>query len=152
MEISRIVGGALLLGLGLLPAAALATLGQALPPGAVAGNSPQPLALRAVPQAAYSVAHSQDPAGRRIREFAGADGIVFAVAWQGASLPDMRQLLGDYFPAYVSSQQSNRAGLNRLDGHRPGLVVISAGRARAFHGLAYVPALLPAGLDIEQLK
>ena len=103
-----------------------------------------------MPQAAYSVAHSQDPAGRRIREFAGADGIVFAVAWQGASLPDMRQLLGDYFPAYVSSQQSNRAGLNRLDGHRPGLVVISAGRA-PFHG-SLCAGTAAGRADIEQLK
>lgn len=151
MERLRIAGPALLLGLGLLSNSALATLGQALPVGSAAAAS-QVLALRAVPQAAYSVAQSQDQAGRQIREFAGADGIVFAVAWQGASLPDMRQLLGDYFPTYVSSQQSNRAGLNRLDGRRPGLVVISAGRARGFHGLAYVPALLPVGLNIEQLK
>lgn len=154
MQTSFLTRRALLLCLSfsLFSSPALATLGQPLPAGRAAA-APQALALKAAPPAVYSVAQSRDEAGRLIREFVRqTDGVVFAVAWQGASLPDMRQLLGDYFPSSVSSQQSNRAGLNRLEGRGPGLTVISAGRARAFFGLAYVPALVPAGLDIDQLK
>ncbi|MGR2681154.1 MULTISPECIES: DUF2844 domain-containing protein [Chromobacterium] len=152
MQTSFMAGPALLLGLSLFSGPALATLGQPLPAGRAAA-APQALALKAGSSALYSVAQSRDEAGRLIREFVRqADGVVFAVTWQGASLPDMRQLLGDYFSSYVSSQQSNRAGLNRLEGRKAGLTVISGGRARAFFGLAYVPALVPAGLDIDQLK
>ncbi|MCS3804857.1 hypothetical protein HNO92_001243 [Chromobacterium alkanivorans] len=154
MQTSFMAGRTLMFGLSfsLFSSPVSATLGQPLPAGREL-VAPQALALKAAPPALYSVAQSRDETGRVIREFARqADGVVFAVAWQGPALPDMRRLLGDYFSSYVSSQQSNRAGLNRLEGRGPGLTVISAGRARAFFGLAYVPALVPAGLDIDQLK
>lgn len=112
-------------------------------------------ALRITQAQAYAVHEIQSPAGTVVREYVSASGKVFAVAWQGPWPPDMRQILAEYFEQYQSAarvQQSARSGRRPLMIQQPGLVVQSGGHMRSFAGRAYVPDMLPQGVDAEKLQ
>lgn len=54
----------------------------------------------------YTLHEITTPDGRKIDEYA-ANGVVFGVAWQGRSLPDLSQVLGpDYFPSFQQALAS----------------------------------------------
>jgi hypothetical protein len=93
----------------------------------------------------------QMPNGTIVREFANADGIVFAVTWRGPFPPDLRQMLGTYFQKYQSAPRAGPHGHTHDVVQEPDLVVHSGGHLRAFLGNAYVPQLVPQGVSIEQL-
>jgi hypothetical protein len=88
------------------------------------------------------------------REFVRSDGVVFAIAWRGASRPDLRQLLGGYFDRYQAVAAAPSRGRRR----RPpavndaDFVVQSGGHSGAFWGVAYLPKLAPAGFSLAELK
>jgi len=48
----------------------------------------------------YRVEHLEAVDGTVVREYVLPSGLVFGLAWQGPTVPDMTQLLGAYFPAY----------------------------------------------------
>ena len=103
----------------------------------------------------YTVHSIQSPTGTTIREYYGSSGRVFAVAWQGPWQPDLRQLFGDYFERYQSGvQRARRARTTRghVDIDDGTLVVKIGGHQRAIAGVAYVPQLLPAGVDPGVIK
>ena len=90
-----------------------------------------------------------------LREFVSPAGKVFGVAWQGASRPDMKQLLGAYFDQYaqaVQKQNAKRVGRAPLLIEEPGFVLQMSGHMRALAGRAYIPQLVPAGVQIEELR
>lgn len=99
----------------------------------------------------FSVQQSQTPSGVIIKEFLSNSGTVFAVSWQGPLMPDLKQLLGQYFNNYVTAAKNNRGGHNHLGIQQADLVVQSSGHLRAFSGFAYIPSLMPAGVTVEQL-
>ena len=134
------------------PLLAHAELGQKLDAAALAASGGRQMAMLTPSSAAFSVQQSQDAAGRLIKEYAAADGTVFAVSWSGSSLPDLQQLLGSYFPAYRQAQLGNRNGLNVMRGQVGSFVVHSHGRMGAFKGFAYDSALMPAGVTPDQLR
>lgn len=88
-----------------------------------------------------------------VREYVSSAGTVFAVTWHGFGMPDLRQLLGDYFPEYRSAATAlARPGARRqLAITQSDLVVRSFGRMRDFRGVAYVPGLVPDGVSIRDL-
>jgi hypothetical protein len=97
----------------------------------------------------YSIHELVVPTGTVVREFVRNDGVVFAVAWQGPFIPNLRQLLGTHFDSFSQAaqvQKAHRPGHGPLLVEVPGLVVESGGHMRAFFGRAYLPALLPAGV------
>ena len=61
---------------------------------------------------AYAVPQLQSPTGTIVKEFVSPAGTVFAVTWQGPWLPDMKQVLGDYFARYQAELKS-RSGRHR---------------------------------------
>ena len=90
-----------------------------------------------------------------VREFVSPAGKVFGVAWQGASRPDLRQVLGAYFDQFtqaVQSQNAKRVGRGPLFIQQPGLVVEMGGHMRAYVGRAYVPQMVPTGVNVEELR
>ena len=91
------------------------------------------------------------PSGTVVREFVSPAGKVFAVAWSGPSMPDLRQVLGPYFDTYVAAvaQRKARGPVHVV---LPGLVVQSSGHMRAFSGKAYLPDAVPAGVASEEIK
>jgi Protein of unknown function (DUF2844) len=101
---------------------------------------------------AYTVHEIRSPSGTMIREYVSNEGAVFAVAWNGPVMPDLRQILGKYFETYAQTAKIKHAGHNHLTIQQTGLVVHSGGHIRAFTGHAYVPALLPQGVSVANIQ
>lgn len=92
--------------------------------------------------------------GTTVWEYATPAGLVFAIAWRGPVLPDLNTILGSYFKAFkVESEQTRALGRRGapINIERDGLILRSGGRMRNFFGYAYVPALIPAGVDIKDV-
>lgn len=103
----------------------------------------------------YTVHEIKAAAGTAVREYASPAGEVFAVAWQGPSLPNMQQILGSYFQAFSAAAKAQRAarrGRGPLNIQQPGLVVESSGRMRAYSGRAYDPGKLPQGVGANDIR
>ncbi|MGA8862809.1 MAG: DUF2844 domain-containing protein [Gallionella sp.] len=101
----------------------------------------------------YTVVASTLPDGTEIRQYLSSSGVVFAVAWSGPFIPDLRQLLGPHFDTMVSRQAGlSNAGHRHFSMHEPGLVIESGGHQRSFAGRAYLPAEVPAGVDIQEIR
>ena len=104
---------------------------------------------------AYAVHEMRASSGTTVREYVSSSGRVFAVAWQGPSIPDLRQVLGTYFTPYVQAAQAaqkKRAGHGPLLIQEPNLVAEVSGHPRAFVGRAYLPQLVPAGLQPDAIR
>jgi hypothetical protein len=108
--------------------------------------------LRTVYGAKYTMHELQVPAGTTVREYIAPTGVVFAVAWQGPSMPDLRQLLGAHFDQYVAAVAARHNVRGPVSIQLPGLVVQSGGRMRSFAGRAYVPESLPQGVSADELQ
>jgi hypothetical protein len=111
--------------------------------------------MRIVRNDVYALHEIRSASGTMIREYVNPSGVVFAVAWDGPWLPDLRQVLGDQFDRYqavMQSRQRGRTGRGAVVIDEPGLVVQMSGHPRAFKGRAYLPAQLPAGLALESIR
>lgn len=95
-------------------------------------------------------------AGIQVKEYVSRDGVVFAVVWTGTGVPDLKLLLGEYFEEY-------RDGVNAARSHRPKirkpfqlkserLVVERGGHSRSLWGRAFLPAALPPGVTVEDIR
>jgi Protein of unknown function (DUF2844) len=109
-------------------------------------------ALKSTTAAGYAVHELDTPAGTAVRQFAGADGTVFAVAWQGPFLPDLRTLLGAYFQPYAQAARAKRSRRGPLHLEVGGLVVESSGHMRSFRGRAYLSDRLPEGVTLDAIR
>ena len=111
--------------------------------------------MRIVRNDSYALHEIRSASGTTIREYLSTSGTVFAVVWQGPWLPDLRQVLGEYFGQYETAMRSARRerkgrGSIVIDG--PDLVVQMTGHPRSFFGRAYVPALMPQGIQVESIR
>lgn len=148
----RVLGAALG---ALIASHAQATLGEKLGNNGTASQARPVAAVSTVTQSTYTDNATSLDSGVVIHEFSRADSTVFAVAWAGPVIPDMQQLLGTYFSKFIGARTSSSTqagGLSQLHSTQQDLVVHSSGRLGRFHGLIYVPSLVPAGLDAEQLQ
>ena len=136
----------------LSPGIAGAALGEA--EASVQADGVQLLAssIKVTEHAAYRQHEIQLPSGTRVREFAGADGKVFAIAWNGPTIPNLRQTMGRYFDSYVAAAKGKHTGHSRLRIQQADLVVESTGHMRAFAGRAYLPQAVPGGVDLGELR
>lgn len=89
-----------------------------------------------------------------MREYVSASGVVFAVAWNGVAHPDLRPMLGSYAGEYESAlARTPRAPGRRHQQVTTGrLVVEKWGHMRDLHGRAYAPALVPAGVSLDEIE
>jgi len=104
---------------------------------------------------AYAVRETQLATGTTIREYIGADGKVFGIAWSGPRMPDLQALLGSYFPQYASGVQAVHAvrhSRGPIAIEQPDLVVHSGGHMGSFFGQAWLPSALPSGLTGADIK
>ena len=125
--------------------AAHATLGQNVSTVDSDQTSLHAVAHTVTTQSAYSVQLLTMPSGTQVREFVAPNGMVFGVAWEGPTLPDLKALLGASFDAYVAATATRRG--TPLAVSTSDLVVVSGGHLRAFAGHAYLPQAVPAGVD-----
>ena len=111
--------------------------------------------LRITQGQAFTVHEIAAATGATVREYASPSGKIFAVAWQGPWLPNMRQLLSSYFAQYEQALQVSSpgpAGRRPLLIEQPGLVVQSGGHMRSFSGRAYIPQMMPQGVHAEDIR
>ena len=101
----------------------------------------------------YTVHETTLPSGTLVRQYVSSNGIVFAVAWNGPFMPDLRQLLGIHFDTMVASQarQSN-AGHRTFSQHEADLVIESGGHQRSFAGRAYLKSAIPPNMTEDEIQ
>jgi hypothetical protein len=102
-------------------------------------------------RASYRLHEIQLPSGTLLREFVSPDGNVFAVAWNGPHMPDLRQAFGKYFDSFVSAAKSSHGDHSHLQIEQSDLVVQIRGHMRAFSGRAYLPGAIPSGVNLGDL-
>ena len=104
--------------------------------------------------AGYDVQQIAAAAGQTVREYLTRDGQVFAVTWSGSAPPDLAQVLGPHFHQYAAGLVAlDHPGLKRsVRVATPALIVESSGHLRAYSGRAYLPALLPAGVELAAIR
>ena len=99
----------------------------------------------------YSMYEIRTPSGGSIREYVSLGGTVFAVAWDGPGVPDLRQLLGSYFETMKQAAAQRRAhGPLVID--TPEFYFAQTGHMRSFHGTARLPQQLPQGVSATDIK
>ena len=110
------------------------------------------------PGSSYTVLAFKTPFGTEVHEYLFG-GIVFGVAWRGADIPDLGQLLGEEnYATYVKDvetqrqQKSSYAIRNSVTVKADALVVHSYGRSPHFQGNAYIPQQLPADVTSRDIK
>ena len=101
---------------------------------------------------AYAVHELKTPGGPVVREYVSPSGTVFGVTWQGASKPDLRQLLGAHYEEVQQAVSSHGAHRGPIVIHEPGLVFEMGGHMRAIAGRAYLPQLLPSGVQADAIR
>ena len=116
--------------------------------------------LQSVDKRTYVIHEISATSGAKIREFVTPGGAVFGVAWEGRQPPDLQQLLGPYFQQAKQARQSQvqaaeqNGNVKTPRAHRapivietPGLVFYETGHVGSFHGAAYIPQLVPQGVQ-----
>lgn len=135
----------------LLPHVASAALGG--PETAVAADAQiLKASVKSTDRTNYRVHSIELPSGTVLREYAVVGGNVFAVAWSGPSLPNLRQALGQYFDGFVSGAKAQPGSHHHLEIRQSDLVVQSSGHMRAFTGRAYLPQEIPSGVSLAELR
>lgn len=95
--------------------------------------------------------------GTTVKEYvATATNQVFAVVWNGPAMPNLREILGASFDAYVSAP-ANASGVHfggpsARSYSANGLVVRSHGVPGHFAGYAYLTASFPPGVTLQTLR
>ena len=90
-----------------------------------------------------------------VREYVSPSGIVFGIAWNGLTYPNLTPLLGSYASEYqtVLKQVQRKPGFRRRQFVRTDrLVVEKWGHMRNLQGRAYAPALIPPGVSVDEIK
>lgn len=154
LSMALVLGAALLAGEALAPAKA--GLGNTLT-SVQSDRVSMKGQLRARSEAGYSVEEITAASGTVVREFVSPSGVVFAVSWNGPSMPNLQQTFGSYFAQFQAAVQARRAQQAHLHGHNhleirtPLLVVHAFGHMRQYFGVAYVPSLMPANVSLSDL-
>jgi len=101
----------------------------------------------------YTV-HQVDSDSTTVREYVSTSGLVFAVAWNGLAHPDLTQLLGSYEDEFQRTlrETPREPGRRRLQVKTNQVVVEEWGHMRNLQGRAYVPALIPSGVSVDEIK
>lgn len=121
--------------------------------------------LHSVDNRMYVLHEITTSSGGKIREYVSPGGAVFGVAWDGQSPPNLQQLLGPYLQQakqarQAQSQQAAQGSLQKSPPARrapvavqtPGLVLYETGHVRAYHGVAYIPQLMPQGVQASDIR
>jgi hypothetical protein len=97
-------------------------------------------------------------AGVKVREYVSHAGIVFGIAWTGSHHINYSALLGSYQAEHETAFKANRAqiglhrGLRARAIHSENVHVDLEGHFRSMRGRAYSPALLPSGVNANEIQ
>ncbi|MCX5849533.1 MAG: DUF2844 domain-containing protein [Deltaproteobacteria bacterium] len=89
-----------------------------------------------------------------VREYLSSSGIVFGIAWNGLSHPDLTPLLGSYNSEYQKTMQKTKRqpGRKHVRVKTDSVIVEKWGHMRNLQGRAYVPDLIPQGVSVDEIK
>jgi len=89
-----------------------------------------------------------------LREYVAPSGIIFAIAWNGQIHPNLTPLLGAYAAEYriALQQTSPEPGSRRLQVQTNRIMVEKWGHMRNLQGRVHVPALIPPGVNLDEIK
>jgi hypothetical protein len=90
--------------------------------------------------------------GATIHEFVAHDGTVFAVNFSGPAIPDMKTMLGAHYDSYLAAAKAHRGNHHVMSFTADGMVVTIIKLPRGFQGAAHLPALLPQGVNAQDLQ
>ena len=116
--------------------------------------------LRSRDNRTYVMHEITSSSGTVVREYVSPQGTVFGVTWEGQFPPDLQQLLGPYYQqAKQAREKSQQQGSQQPRQRRspiavetPGLVLYESGHVRSFHGQAYIPQLIPQGVQASDIR
>lgn len=120
--------------------------------------------LRSVDNQTYIMHEITASYGAKVREYVTPGGVVFGVAWDGQFPPNLDQLLGPYFQQLqqataqqrTQDEQTGQSSHQRRGGasvvQTSGLVFVQTGHMHSFHGMAYVPQLIPQGVTASNIR
>lgn len=108
--------------------------------------------VRLTQKQAYAVHEMQTSGGATVREYVSPAGKVFGVAWQGPVIPDLQQLLGSSYARFTAAAQGRKGVRGPLTINESGLVLQSGGHMRAYIGKAYIPEMLPEGVQPNAIQ
>jgi hypothetical protein len=100
----------------------------------------------------YGVQQITAAGGMVVREYVAPSGLVFGVTWEGSTVPDLEPLLGSHYAAFRQAASASGRRRGAVVMRTEDLVVESGGHMRAFRGRAYLPGLVPRGLDAEVVR
>ena len=147
------LGFTLMLAICSITQQAQATLGESV--DSIMPNKRSLSAVRRAEKASlkYTVYESQYDT-ITIREYASSSGIVFGIAWIGLTHPDLTPLLGSYASEHKKalSQVRRQHGSKHVKVKSENVVVEKWGHMRKLQGRAYVPDLIPEGVNIDEIK
>ncbi|OZB43320.1 MAG: hypothetical protein B7X46_12705 [Thiomonas sp. 15-66-11] len=144
--IGAVFGQAALAALGGPLSSAKADGSPIAPPLALVAQSQPPSQTNAVTQQTVVTVF-----GVMVTEYASG-GTVFAVRWSGRTHPDLRQLLGAFFPNLHEALSKNPPRFGQpMRVNTSELVVHESGHMGAFEGIAWVPVLVPAGFSLAAI-
>ena len=89
-----------------------------------------------------------------VREYVSPSGVVFGIAWNGLVHPDLTQLLGFYAKEYDEARRlaARKPGRRSMQVKTNRVIVEKWGHMRNLQGRAYVPALLPSGVTVDEIR
>ena len=92
--------------------------------------------------------------GTLIREYISPSRIVFGIAWNGLTHPDLTQLLGSYAGQYQEALKKTprKHGRRHIQIKTDLVVVEKWGHLRNLQGRAYAPDLIPPGVTIDEIN
>ncbi|PWU17871.1 MAG: hypothetical protein C5B49_08125 [Bdellovibrio sp.] len=105
--------------------------------------------------ARYSVHEKKLSSTVTVKEYAGTDGVVFAVSWRGLARPDLSDLLGDYYSEYSNAEKEQKTQPRRRSAASittPQIIVKHFGHMRDIRGLAYIKDRIPSSVRVEELE
>jgi Protein of unknown function (DUF2844) len=104
------------------------------------------------PTANYDLHEIKAATGTTVREYVSRQGTVFAVNWEGRTTPDLQQLLGSSYSRYLAEARTHRSGHHLLSINSPDLVASVVRLQRSSIGHVHLPALVPAGVAVADLR
>ena len=131
-----------------------ATLGESVDSVASDQNAFSAVKRATTTRTSYTV-HEFSIDGTYVREYVSPSGIVFGIAWNGLTYPDLTPLLGSYMAEYETAlrQIPHKPGLTRHLAVKTDRVVVEKwGHMRNLQGRAYAPALIPPGVSLDEIK
>ena len=94
--------------------------------------------------------------GSQVRQYAGPDGRIYAVAWNTRGKPQLSLLLGSHYDRYVAAvraAQRARPGVRHAGQWQDGeLVVEAVAHGTVFSGRAYLSTMIPPGQGRDAIR